>query len=55
MHNVVKYLQDPDDFPDYVDLLGNIGNPDVDMMVGFGKGAKKCDHQLATIIHGNDN
>ena len=29
MHNVAKYLKDPDDFPDYVILLGNIGNPDL--------------------------
>ena len=26
MHNVPKYLQDPDDFPDYADLLGIIGS-----------------------------
>ena len=54
MHNVAKYLQDPYDFSDYVALLGNIGNPDVDD-VRIRQGGQERQHQLATIIHGNDN
>ena len=49
MHNVAKHLQDPDDFPDYMALLGNIGNPDVDDVRIRQRGQERR-HQLATII-----
>ena len=51
MHNVA---QDPDDFPYYVDLSGNIGNPDVDD-VRIRQRSQERRHQLSAIIHGNDN
>ena len=54
MHNVAKFLQDPDDFPEYVHLLGNIGNPDVDD-VRIQQRSQERRHQFATIIHENDN
>ena len=54
MHNVAKFLQDPDDFPEYVHLLGNIRNPDVDD-VRIQQRSQERRHQFATITHGNDN